>query len=190
MGTRATAVEKTGRRLIAATQALVAERHFEQVTLAAVATRAGVTLQTALRRFGSKSALVAAAAADGVARVEAQRSEAPVGDAPAALKNLFDHYEEWGDGVLRLLAQEERFEEIAKITRRGRKVHTDWVDRVFAPHLARCRGRARRIRRAQLVAVCDVYVWKLLRRDLGLSRAESERAVLQIIEALCARGQN
>ncbi len=190
MGARAAAAEETRRRLIAATQALVAERPFEDVTLQAVAARAGVTLQTLLRRFGSKSSLVAAAGADASARVQAQRGEAPVGDARGALANLFDHYEEWGDMALRLLAQEERFEEIAEITRRGRAVHTAWVERVFAPQLARCRGRTKQRRRAQLVAICDVYVWKLMRRDLGLSRPDSEKAVRQIIEALYGRGES
>ena len=190
MGVRAAAAEETGRRLIAAMQALFAERRFEDITLEAVAARAGVTLQTLLRRFGSKSGLVAAAAAEGSARVEAQRGEAPVGDARGAVANLFDHYEEWGDVALRLLAQEERFEEIAEITRRGRATHAGWVERVFAPELARCRRRVRKLRRAQLVAISDVFVWKLLRRDLGLSRQDSEKAVLGIVEALCARGES
>jgi hypothetical protein len=41
--------------------------------------RAGVTLQT-LRRYGSKSGLNAAAAAEAVRRIEAQRVQAPVCD--------------------------------------------------------------------------------------------------------------
>jgi len=40
------------------------------------------------------------------------------------------------------------------------------------------------------VAICDVFVWRLLRRDLGLSRQDSEKAVLGIVEALCARGES
>lgn len=190
MGARAAAVQETGRRLIAAMLALFAERPFEEITLKTVAARAGVTLQTLLRRFGSKSGLVAAAAEDAGARVEAQRGVAPAGDARGVMANLFDHYEEWGNVALRLLAQEERFEEIAEITRRGRAMHAAWVERVFAPELGRWRGRARKLRRAQLVAICDVYVWKLLRRDLGLSRAESEKAALEMVVALCARGES
>ena len=188
MGARAAAAEETGRRLVAAMQALFAERPFEEITLEEVAARAGVTLQTLLRRFGSRAGLFAAAAADASARVEAQRGAAVPGDVRGGVSNLFDHYEEWGEVALRLLAQEERFEEIAAITRRGRATHAAWVERVFAPALAGRRGRARRLRRAQLVAACDVYVWKLLRRDMGLSRAEAQEAVLGMVEALCARG--
>ena len=188
MTARAESAEATGRRLIAAMHALLGERPFEEITLEAVAARAGVTLQTLLRRFGSKSGLVAAAAADGVARVESQRSAAPIGDARGALSNLFDHYEEWGALSLRLLAEEERFADIATITRDGRALHAAWVARVFRPALARRRGRPRERLRVQLVAACDVYVWKLMRRDLGLARAAAEDAVLGIVEALIRGG--
>jgi hypothetical protein len=90
--------------------------------------------------------------------------------------------------ALRLLAQEERFEEVAEVTRVGRTSHAAWVERVFAGHLEGRRGRRRAMRRAQLVALTDVYVWKLLRRDLGLSRTEAERATREMIEALSTGG--
>jgi AcrR family transcriptional regulator len=188
MTARAEAAEATARRLIEAMQEVFAERPFEEVTLDAVARRAGVTLQTLLRRFGSKSGLFAAAAADAHERIMAQRDEAAPGDVRGAIANLFDHYEAWGEVALRLLAQEERFEEIAEVTRVGRASHAAWVERVFADELRRRRGRARATRRAQLVALTDVYVWKLLRRDLGLSRADAERATREMIEALSAGG--
>lgn len=184
MTTRAAAAERTAQQLIAAMQSLFVERPFHELTLELVAERAGVTLQTLLRRFGSKSGLVAAAAADGLARVEAQRGEVSPGDTRGAIANLFDHYEAWADVSLRLLAQEDSIEEIAAITRRGRATHVAWVERVFAADLTLRRGRGRAILRGQLVAVCDVYVWKILRRDLALSRAEAERAVRGMVEGI------
>ncbi len=187
MTSRAAAAEETGQRLIAAMQALFAERPYAEITIEAVAERAGVTLQTLLRRFGSKAGLLAAAAKDGAARVEAQRQEAAPGDLRDCVKNLFDHYEKWGDVSLRLLA-EESLDEIAPLTNQGRKVHAAWVERSFSVELARCRGRAREIQRAQLIAVSDVYMWKLLRRDLRLSRADGEKAVMGLLEALFAKG--
>jgi AcrR family transcriptional regulator len=189
MSARAVAVEERGQRILSATRSLFLEMPFEEITLEAIAARAGVTLQTVLRRFGSKSRLVAAAAEEATAEVEAQRGQAPPGNHAAAVANLFEHYEAWGEVALRLLAQEERFEEIATIAQRGRALHGAWVERVFAPGLARCPESSRSMRRAQLIAVCDVYVWKLLRRDLGLSRAEAERAVLGLVEALGAAGE-
>lgn len=187
MTARAAAAEETGRRLVAAMQSLFVERPFQEITLEAVARRAGVTLQTLLRRFGSKSGLLAAAAADGLERVKAQRGEADPGDLRACVTNLFDHYEAWADVSLRLLAQEDSAKEIAAITATGRKTHAAWVERVFAADLGRRRGRARRILFAQLVVACDVYVYKLLRRDLRMPRADAERAVLGMLEPLCAR---
>jgi len=189
MSARAEAVEERGRRILAAARALFVELPFEAITLEVIAARAGVTLQTVLRRFGSKSRLIATTAEDGIAEVEAQRGRAPVGNAPTAVANLFDHYEEWGDVSLRLLAQEERFEEIGAITRRARALHAAWVERVFGPDLARCGEASRSVRRAQLIAICDVYLWKLLRRDLGLPRTEAENAVLGLVEALRTAGE-
>ena len=93
------------------------------------------------------------------------------------------------NGIAILLAQEERFEEIAQLTRRGRNLHAAWVARAFGPELTRCAESSRSVRRAQLIAICDVYVWKLLRRDLGLSRAKAERAVLGVVAALRAAGE-
>lgn len=188
MRARAAAAEETARRLVSAMQSLFAERPFDEISLEQIAARAGVTLQTLLRRFGSKAGLLAAAADDGSARVEAQRAAAVPGDLRGAVRNLFDHYEEWGDVSLRLLTQEERFPEVAEIARRGRAVHAAWVERVFAAELARRRGRARLRRRAQLVALCDVYVWKLLRRDQALPRADAEAALREMLGALCAPG--
>jgi hypothetical protein len=46
------------------------------------------------------------------------------------------------------------------------------------------RGAARQRRLAQLVAVTDVYTWKLLRRDKGLSRDQTVLAVRELVEAL------
>jgi AcrR family transcriptional regulator len=181
MNARAKAAEETGQRLIAAMQALFVERPFHEVTLEAVAERAGVTLQTLLRRFGSKSGLLAAAAEDGAARVAAQREQAPAGDLAACVTNLVEHYEAWGDVSLRLLAQEDAIAEVGDITKKGRALHAAWVDRVFAEDIARQRGRERKIRRAQLVAICDVYTWKILRRDQGLSRADTEKALLGML---------
>jgi AcrR family transcriptional regulator len=189
MSARAAAVEERGHRILAVARALCAEMPFEEITLEAIAARSGVTLQTVLRRFGSKSRLIAAAAEEGMAQVDAQRGQAPVGNTAAAVRNLFEHYEEWGDVSLRLLAQEERFEQIGEITRRARALHAVWVERVFGPELARRGEGDRSVLRAQLIAICDVYLWKLLRRDLGLPRAEAERAVLGVIEALRAAGE-
>ena len=55
---------------------------------------------------------------------------------------------------------------------------------VFAPALERLGGADRQRRLAQFVAICDVYTWKLLRRDAGLSRRQTELALVEVLEPL------
>ncbi len=172
MQTRADRAAETGRRILEAFLALFAERWLDQLTLDEVAARAGVTVQTVLRRFGSKEGLIAAAGELAYARAGAQRDEAPVGDIAGAIGNLMVHYEEVGDRVLRLLAQEERWPALRPLADAGRAGHRAWVERQFAPVLP------------ALVAVTDVYIWKLLRRDQGLDRAQTEAALRDMVGAL------
>jgi AcrR family transcriptional regulator len=184
MRARAEAAAETGQRILEAVIELHRERFFDQVSLEDIAERAGVTVQTVLRRFGSKEQLIEAAAEEGTRQVMHQRDQAPVGDIEGAVKNLMEHYEEWGDTALRLLAQEERVPAFRSITDAGRSLHYEWVERTFAPLLAKRTGMARRRLLAELIAICDVYFWKLLRRDVGLSREQTELAIRETILAL------
>jgi hypothetical protein len=127
---------------------------------------------------------LASAAEREAERVGRQRGEAPVGDPARAVGVLVDHYEAMGDRVLRLLAEEERVPRLREIADRGRLVHREWCARVFAPVLAGRAGVERRRRLAQLVAICDVYTWKLLRRDAGLSRRQTELALVELLGPL------
>ena len=70
---------------------------------------------------------------------------------------------------------------LGEIVDMGRALHRDWCTRVFAPALAGLGGVERRRRLAQFVAVCDVYMWKLLRRDAGLSRRQTELALVELL---------
>src|ERR1700735_2757639 len=99
----------------------------------------------------------------GMARVRDERMRAPVGDVTGAVRNLVQHYEDRGDMVLRWLAEEDRNPFMHEIVDRGRGIHHEWVAQTFAPQLERATIDQRR-RLAQLVAITDVYVWKLLRR--------------------------
>ena len=185
MRARAEAAAETGQRILESTIQLHRERFFDQVSLEDIAERAGVTVQTVIRRFGSKERLIEAAAEEGTRQVTHQRYQAPIGDIEGAVKNLVDHYDEgWGDTALRLLAQEERVAAFRSITDAGRAFHYEWVERTFAPLLAKRTGEERRRLLAELIAVCDVYFWKLLRRDLGLSREQTELAIRETILAL------
>lgn len=184
MTARAATTHATGERILDATDDLFRAGPVERITLEAVATRAGVTVQTVIRRFGSKDGLIGAAATRGAERVRRQRDEAPVGDVAGAVTNLLDHYEEMGELALRLLAEEDTVPAMREVAQTGRRLHRRWVERTFSPQLAGSRGAKRTRRLAQLVAVTDVYTWKLLRRDAGLGRAEVERALRELIDGL------
>ena len=184
LGVRAETAAETARSILRATIELYGERFYDQVSLEDIAERAGVTVQTLIRRFGSKDELISAAAEASRDTIRGQREETPVGDIAGAAKALVETYENHGDRVLRMLSQEDRVPAFRLITDTGRAYHYLWVDRIFAPLLAKQSRRDRERLRAQIVAVCDVYVWKVLRRDLGMSAEETQRVILHMLSAL------
>ncbi len=184
MGARASAAAATGERVLDAATEVFWETPSDQISLDEVARRAGVSVQTVIRHFGGKDGLFAAASAREAGRVRAQRDEAPVGDTVAAIRVLVEHYENTADQVLKMLAEEQRVPGLREIVDRGRAMHRDWCARVFSHALADRGGVERRRRLAQLVAVCDVYTWKLLRRDAGLSRRQTELALVELVQPL------
>jgi len=184
MAARADAAAATARRVLDAALELFTDRPYEEVSLDEVAARSGVAKRTVLRRFGSKDELFLAAMDQAVEQMAAQRDAAPVGDVAGAVANAVEHYERWGANRLRLLLQEERIPVVADNVRGGREYHRAWVERTFAPLIAGCTGPARRRRIAALVVLTDVYVWKLLRGDLGLSRQDTERTLAELITSL------
>lgn len=184
MSARADATVATGERILDSFADLFWQRSSDQISLDEVAAAAGVSVQTVIRRFGGKQGLFLAALKRQGERVRAQRDEAPVGDVIGAVKVLVDHYEDFGDRVLKLLADEERTPAVRAVTDPGRAMHAEWCERVFAPTLAALRGAQRARRFAQLVAVCDVYTWKLMRRDRGLSRRQTELALVELLQPL------
>jgi AcrR family transcriptional regulator len=82
MDRRARAVEETGRRILDAAFAAFGEDLYDQVSLQHVAARAGVTVQTVIRRFGSKDELYAALARWRSEQIRTARDATPVGDSP------------------------------------------------------------------------------------------------------------
>ena len=183
MSIRASSKAETERRILEAAERFFLELPYPQVRVEDIAAAAGVSAPTVIHRFGSKEALVAAAARAAAERVLKQRSEAPVGDVVGAIANLIEHYELWGDSTVHLLSQEAAVPVIREVTDTGRALHVEWVERTFAPWLPDS-GDACRRRLAQLVALMDVYVWKVLRRDRGLGKDETEFALREMVSAL------
>jgi AcrR family transcriptional regulator len=185
MRARADAVADTRRRILQAAFDLSGEMLSLEIVLADVAERSGVSVQTILRHFGSREALFDALRAFAHAQIVAERA-APAGDVPAAVQVIFSHYEARGDAVLRFLGQELWDERVKQVTERGRRMHREWVQAVFAPQLAACPAAGREALTDLLVVATDVYTWKLLRRDKNLDRQAAERRVRYMIGALLA----
>lgn len=197
---RAKAQERTRETLLQAAAEEVEQDRWTQTSLESVAERAGVTKQTALRHFGSKQGLLDAVISRTTSTVVKERSEAPIGDIPGAVANLVRHYERYGDIVVRILPYRdavvryrdavvrvignEHLGSLRRIVDHGHELHEDWVLRTFEPQLADLDPSTRRRRLAQLVAVCDVYVWKVLRRDLDLDTIQVEATLTELLERL------
>ena len=57
---------------------------------------------------------------------------------------------------------------------------------MFAPQLARLAGHARERRLTALFAATDIYLWKLLRRDLKCGRKQAEDTFRRLASGVLA----
>ena len=183
MRSRAESAGLTRRRALEATVALAGEKPFATIVLPEVAARAGVSVQTVLRQFGSRDGLLDAATEFVAEQLRSHRSSPP-GDVRAALQVLFDHFDDHGDAVIMLLGQEGWDRRAAQLTESERQAHRAWVSTVFAPQLADRSAAARTELLDMLVVATDVYTWKLLCRDRTLSRSTAQRRVSRMVSAI------
>ena len=184
MGARAQRTGETRAQVLDAAMAILFGSQ-SPITLQSTAARAGVSVQTILRHFGTRSDLVQAAATQAWQRVIDLRGLAPVGDVPASVKFLFIHYESFGDRLIQARGREGVVAELSAGLNRARADHRRWVTRTYRPQLASRPEPDRERTLNALVAVTDVYTWKLLRRDLELDRREAEATLTGIVAALC-----
>ena len=186
MRVRAESADGTRQRVLEAAVDELWQRRASEVRLEDVATRAGVTVQTVLRIFGRRSVLLESAWEPLRDRILQQREWAEPGDVEGTISGLFDHYEDMGDFVIRNLAEEQDVPELRGWLKRGRKAHRQSMQRQFAPQLA---GRADgKLVLDCLVVACDVYTWKLLRRDAARSRKEAEACVRLLVRRILEVG--
>lgn len=163
---RAEASEATANRILDAFAADLRQRWFDEIRLDDVARAAGVTVQTVIRRFGGKEGLLDATHERLGVQIRQRREVAP-GDAIGAVASTVEDYEEIGDLILRTLAQEDRYPAVRAMTDIGRAQHREWIGRAFEPWLEPMTPDARRRAHDALVVAADIYVWKLIRRDMG-----------------------
>jgi AcrR family transcriptional regulator len=183
MRARADATAQTRDEIVRAAYDLTVERASLDVVLADIAARAGVSVQTVLRHFGSREGLFDAVGAMARAEVLAERATRP-GDVRGATRHLVAHYERMGGFMLGLLGQAARDERAAEIVASGKGLHRQWVTDVFAAQISTRPPRAREALVDLLVVATDLYTWALLRRDRGLSPRTVEQRMTRLIDAV------
>jgi AcrR family transcriptional regulator len=181
MTTRAAAAAETAEKILDATQQLFTENRIAEITLADIAKRSGVTVQTILRRFGDKDSVFAEAISRLADHILSQRGRAKPNDLDDLLANLVEHYETHGRLVLKMLAEESTTPAVQPVLAAGRDYHRRWCETVFAATLEPLTGADRDRRRAQLIAICDLRTWEVLRIRMGLSRRDTELALREML---------
>lgn len=183
--TRAASMEATRASILRAAFELSGEKLSTEIVLADVAERAETTVKTVLRHFGSREALFEAVIDYAREEIVDERT-APAGDIDAAIAAVHGHYERRANWVLRMLEQERSDPRIHTIVEGGRRVHREWVMATFAPQLVRVAVGEREASVDLLVVVTDIYTWKILRRDIGLTGAETADRVRALVRAALA----
>jgi len=189
MTARAQAAAATGERVLAAAWRHFGSRPYEDVLLREIAADAQVTVQTLHARFGTKDGLFTAAYAWFGREELAARPAVASPDVEEAIATLYERYERHGQAVLRMLSQEQRIAAVRRMTDAGRAYHRHWAQVTFAPLMSGLQGHPRERCLTAIVAATDVLVWKLLREDAGLARAEAQRTAAELVRgaALAAR---
>ena len=171
-------------RIIEAVTNLYDEKWLDEITLQQVADRAGVTSKTVIRHFGSKENLYIEADKAFRAQPEMVRQIPEPGNIPDIVRCIVAHYEAMGRRLLRALAQEERIAMLRPVLENGRLDHTNWVQQAFAPYLGTLSKEERKKRQAQLYAITDLYVWKVLRLEQKISHQQTKETIEEMLAAL------
>jgi len=185
---RAAAMQRTREAILDAAIELFTPAWFDEVTVADIARRAGVSQQTVVNHFGSKIDLYLAGLNERyVPQVVALRGSAVPGDVGSVVDVVLEDYEQTGDATIRTLATAARTAELAPVVEGGRASHEAFVRRVFAPQIGKRRGRNRDRLVRLLAAALDVRMWHQLRREQGLGREETRSHLVTLVEALLVR---
>jgi AcrR family transcriptional regulator len=177
---RAAGAAATRERIVEVATAHFLARYYDDVTLGAIAKEAAVSQQTVINHFASKEGLLEAVAD----QLDPEHSRKTGLADPVA--NVVEDYEPFGDAVIRMLALEERVPALAPFLARGRTGHRSWVAGAFAGQLPDPADAGYEQALNLHVTATDIYTWKLLRRDMGLSLEQTIDHMRALIAALAA----
>lgn len=184
MEARADGVEARRQRVLEAAYDLFVTASHDELTLEAVAERAGVSVKTVVRQFQTKDELLVACLGSGIRIEESRRVVAP-GDVAGVVEALTRRYEQLVDIVPRMIALQERIPTVATTMAGAIESHERWLAQVFAPWLA-VPGPVRKRRIMALYGATEMYVWWMWRRRLGLGTRAAASAMRETLDALVA----
>jgi AcrR family transcriptional regulator len=184
MSVRTQAAEMTSEEIIKVVGELWMKYSIKEITLQMVAQNAGVTVMTILRKYGSKEGLFEATIRADTAGIQDVRKESQAGNISQAISILMKEYEYAGPAVIRTLAVENDLPVAAKILKKGRELHKEWCQRIFAQYLPASNDKEYQIMLGAFYAATDVYKWKLLRNDLGYSQKETEKIFIKTVRGI------
>lgn len=181
---RAEATAATRQRIMQSLVELWMERDLDSITLQTIAQVAQTTVQSIIRHFGSKDGLIDAVIEERASGIETTRDANRATDLDSALVALVDHYERDANAVLRTLAISHTSVAAQKVVDHGMRVHREWCGDCLDRFSIGDAGKSSRITLDALVAATDIHVWKLLRRDLGRSKADVLRTMQHLARSV------
>jgi len=188
MTKRSDAGEGTRHRIAEAALSLFKERDYDDVSLNEIARAAGVSHQTVLNHCESKAGVLLAAGELFSEEIRNLEVDAVVGDLTSVVHTTCMRYEVLGDANARWAAMSTRAPEVAEGLARGRLGFQSWLVEMLGDLMPSDDDPAERRRvLLGLHAALDVFTWKLLRRDLGLSLEQTEAQLTDLVLGVLAR---
>lgn len=181
---RAEATQATRLRIMQSLVELWMERDLDSLTLQAIAEAAQTTVQSIIRHFGSKDGLIDAVIEERASGIEATRDASRSDDLDTAIVELVDHYERDADAVMRTLAISHSSLAAQKVIAHGMFVHRSWCSDCLNRFSSGNASTFSSTTLDALVAATDIHVWKLLRRDLGRSRADAVKTMQHLARSV------
>lgn len=156
------------------------------ITLEAAAVAAEVSVQSVVRRFGSKDGLYAAAFARARTHYRPSRTALSADDlATSIVRAQLEIYERWGKALLYLQTQENERPRVARELEIGRRERRLWLAGVLSERLRRCRRREDML--AQIFTLTDVHAWAAFRLTQRMSRRRTEANMADLLRTRLAR---
>ncbi|MCB0993524.1 MAG: TetR/AcrR family transcriptional regulator [Acidimicrobiales bacterium] len=188
MTKRSDAAKGTRRRIAEAALSLFMERDYDDVSLNEIARAAGVSHQTVLNHCENKAGVLLAAGELFSEQIRNLEADAVPGDVRSVVRTTCVRYEALGDANARWAAMSTRAPEVAEGLARGRLGFQAWLAEMLGDLMpADDEPDERRRVLLGLHAALDVFTWKLLRRDLGLSQKQTETQLTDLVLGVLAR---